>query len=768
MASHRFERVESAVLGFPRIGHGRQLKKATEDYWKGRLSEVDLHSAGRAIRETNWRLQKNAGIDHIPSNDFSFYDQTLDMTSLVGALPRRFKAKEGTSDLDTYFAMARGVQEKEGIRRDAVPAMEMTKWFDTNYHYLVPEFEKKQAFKLLSEKPFLEFEEAKKLGILTRPVLIGPVTYLLLGKPEGNFPVLSLLESLLPVYVEILRRLKAQGARSVQMDEPALATDLPLEAHRAFKRSYRFFAGEVPSLSLMLTPYFGALGPNLKLAASLPVAGVHLDLVRAPRELKSASRLLPAEMGLSLGIVDGRNIWKNDLRRSLDLLKPVIKKRPGRCIVAGSCSFLHSPLDLKLEKRLDADLRRWFSFSLQKIQEIHLLQSALTLGEASVSAELAQNRKDILSRMKSPRIHTKSVQKRQAEIRPSDLERKARFKLRRPIQRKALNLPCFPTTTIGSFPQTQEVRKARADFKKGVWSESRYKTFLEETIKEVVRIQEEIGLDVLVHGEPERNDMVEYFGEMLDGFAFTQEGWVQSYGTRCVKPPVIYGDVSRPAAMTLDWIKYAQSLTRKPVKGMLTGPITILQWSFVRDDQPRSATARQIALAVRDEVLDLEKNGIRAIQIDEPALREGLPLRKKDRAAYLRWAVDAFRLAANGVRNETQIHTHMCYGEFNDILSDIARMDADVISLETSRSQMELLKGFAKFRYPNEIGPGVYDIHSPRVPRAGEIKGLLQKASRLLPREHLWVNPDCGLKTRRWEETKLSLKVMVEAARNLR
>ena len=768
MTDNRFQHVESAVLGFPRIGLGRQLKKSTEDYWKGRLSEEDLRSAGRVIRQTHWRLQKNAGIDHIPSNDFSFYDQMLDMTALVGAIPARFRTKEKAFDLDTYFTMARGVQEKEGISRDAVPAMEMTKWFDTNYHYLVPEFEKKQAFRLLSEKPFLEFEEAKKLGILTRPVLIGPVTYLLLGKPQGNFPVLRLLESLLPVYVEILRRLKALGAASVQMDEPALVTDLAPEARRAFQRAYKFFTGEISGLPLMLTPYFGALGSNLKLAASLPVAGLHLDLSRAPQELKAASRSLPSDMMLSLGVVDGRNIWKNDLRKSLDLIKPVIKKRTGRCLVAGSCSFLHTPLDLKLEKNLESEQRLWFSFSLQKIQEIHLIQSAINLGETVVSEELKQNRQNILSRTKSSRIHRKSVQKRTMGIRSSDLKRRSRFEVRKLIQKKALNLPSFPTTTIGSFPQTQEVRKARADFKKGLWSESSYKTFLKERIREAVRIQEEIGLDVLVHGEPERNDMVEYFGEKLDGFAFTEEGWVQSYGTRYVKPPVIYGDVSRPAAMTLDWIKYAQSLTDKPMKGMLTGPITILQWSFVRDDQPRSTTARQIALAVRDEVLDLEKNGICVIQIDEPALREGLPLRKKDRKAYLRWAVDAFRLTANGVRNETQIHTHMCYGEFNDILPDIARMDADVISLETSRSQMELLKGFAKFRCPNEIGPGVYDIHSPRVPRTDEMEKLLRKASRFLPREHLWVNPDCGLKTRGWEETKLSLKAMVETARRLR
>ncbi len=769
MAGSRFGVVKSAVLGFPRIGFDRELKKATEEYWKGRLSVEALKEAGRDIRETNWRLQKSAGIDSIPSNDFSFYDQALDMTALLGAIPARFESKtKAPVDLDTYFTMARGAQEKEGIKRNAVAAMEMTKWFDTNYHYLVPEFAKNQTFQILSEKPFSEFAEAKALGILTRPVLIGPVTYLLLGKPKGHFSVFDLLNPLLPVYVEILKRLKAQGAKSVQMDEPTLVTDLTSEAKRAFGQAYRLFAQEVPGLSLMLTPYFGDLGPNLKLAASLPVAGLHLDLVRAPHELKNASRIAPSQMILSLGVVSGRNVWKNDTRKSLDLIKPVVKKREGRCVVSGSCSFLHSPLDLGREKKLDGNLRRWLSFSVQKLEEIRLIQKALNLGEASVSAELKENQKDLLSRKKSPLIYNKSVQKKSANVQTSDLKRKIPFKARRVFQTKTLNLPLFPTTTIGSFPQTQEVRKARADFKKGLLTKPKYEAFLKEKIREAIAAQEEVGLDVLVHGEAERNDMVEYFGEYLQGFAFTQNGWVQSYGTRCVKPPLIYGDVKRPNPMTLDWICYAQSLTDKPVKGMLTGPITILQWSFVRDDQPRSVTARQIALAIREEVLDLEKVGIRAIQIDEPALREGLPLRKKDRAAYLKWAVDAFRLSANGVRNETQIHTHMCYGEFNDILPDIARMDADVISLETSRSQMELLEGFAKFRYPNEIGPGVYDIHSPRVPGAGEIKELLQKASRLLPREHLWVNPDCGLKTRGWEETRLSLKAMVEAARSLR
>jgi 5-methyltetrahydropteroyltriglutamate--homocysteine methyltransferase len=763
--------LKTAVLGYPRIGEKRELKKATEAYWKGEISKAELESAAREIRKKNWLTQKSAGIDHIPSNDFSFYDQVLDMTALLGAVPPRYGWDGGKVDLDTYFAMARGVQEKEGVANSsAVPAMEMTKWFDTNYHYLVPEFYKGQTFKLSSDKPFEELQEALALGVKTRPVILGPVTYLLLGKTKDKgFSALDLLEPLLEVYVLLLKEFKAAGAQDIQIDEPVLALDLDAKARAALKKAYAVFAKEAPGVSLFLTTYFGPLKENLKIAAALPVSGLHVDFVRAPEELLRVARALPKEKRLSLGVVDGRNIWKSDLSKIIRALKPVVKKRSAeRLVVASSCSLLHTPLDLSLERTLDRELRNWLSFARQKLDELKLIQKALMHGERSAAAELKENRSAIQSRKKSKRIHKKAVALRLAGVKPKDLRRQSPFRVRQAVQRERLGLPFFPTTTIGSFPQTAEVRQARANFKNGTLSAADYEAFLKEKTKDAVERQLAIGLDVLVHGEFERNDMVEYFGEQLEGFAFTQNGWVQSYGSRCVKPPVIYGDVARPRPMTVPWTRFAQSLTEKPVKGMLTGPITILQWSFVRDDQPRSRTARQIALAIRDEVTDLEKAGTSIIQIDEPAIREGLPLRKSEWAKYLQWAVDAFRLSASGVRDETQIHTHMCYSEFNDIIRSIAAMDADVISIETSRSQMELLDAFVKFRYPNEIGPGVYDIHSPRVPTLEEVKTLLVKASRLLPSRNIWVNPDCGLKTRGWEETTLSLKTMVEAAKAMR
>ncbi len=752
--------LKTASLGYPRIGRDRQLKKATESFWKGELDENALKAAGADIRKQSWLFQKGAGVDLIPSNDFSFYDQMLDMTVLLGAIPARYQ-RGGKVDLDTYFAMARGTK--------TIPAMEMTKWFDTNYHYIVPEFSKNQKFKLLSNKPFHEFKEAFSLGILTRPVLIGPITFLKLGKTkQGGFTSLNLLDSVLPLYVDVFRRLKGLGAGSVQVDEPILVTDLDAETKRAYVKAYKTFAARISGLPLVLTTYFGGLDKNLKLAASLPVQGLHVDLVRAPQESKKIVKKLPDEMLLSLGIVDGRNIWKNDLQKSIDLLRPIVEKRRwDQCVVAPSCSLLHVPLDLEPEDALGEDLKSWLSFSVQKLKEVSLIRKALIQGERSIHRELIDNRRDIVARKKSKRIHKKKIKARILGIKPSDCRRRP-FKIRRVLQKAILGLPLLPTTTIGSFPQTSEVRQKRALFKKGELSPEKYEVFLKEKIKEAVQRQTEIGLDVLVHGEPERNDMVEYFGEQLEGFAFTQNGWVQSYGTRYVKPPIIFGDVARFKPMTVGWTRYAQSLTEKPMKGMLTGPITILQWSFVRDDQPRSETAKQIALAIRDEVLDLEKEGIKIIQIDEPAVREGLPLRKSKWANYLKWAVHSFRLASSGVQDKTQIHTHMCYSEFNDIIQSIAAMDADVISIETSRSQMELLGVFVKFRYPNEIGPGVYDIHSPRVPSPEEIESLLKKAASLLPIGHLWVNPDCGLKTRGWKETISSLKAMVKAAKSLR
>jgi 5-methyltetrahydropteroyltriglutamate--homocysteine methyltransferase len=753
--------LKTAVLGYPRIGDDRELKKATEAYWKGEISQEALLEAGRGIRKKNWLLQKEAGIDVIPSNDFSFYDQVLDMTALLGAVPERYAWDGEVVGLDAYFTMARGGK---------VPAMEMTKWFDTNYHYIVPEFHKHQSFEVSSDKPFAEFKEALALGIKTRPVLVGPVTFLKLGKSkEPKFSAFKLLDPLLKAYVDVLKDLQTLGAECVQIDEPVLALDLSAEAKAAFKKAYAVFAKEVPGLSVMLTTYFGPLNGNLKLAASLPVAGLHVDLVRAPEELSAVSRALPKDRILSLGVIDGRNIWKSDLAKIIGMLKPVIKKRGGdRCLVASSCSLLHTPLDLRNETKLDAELMRWLAFAKQKLSEIAVVAKALSGGERSVAAELRQNQADVQSHRKSPRVHKKAVAQRLRAVKPKDTARRSPFRVRQKIQQERLGLPLFPTTTIGSFPQTAEVRQARAQFKKGALSAEQYNDFLRDKTRDAVRRQNEIGLDVLVHGEFERNDMVEYFGEQLEGFAFTKSGWVQSYGSRYVKPPVIYGDVARPKPMTVEWSRYAQSQTKKWMKGMLTGPITILQWSFVRDDQPRSQTARQIALAIRDEVRDLEKAGISIIQIDEPAIREGLPLRKKDWAKYLKWAVEAFKLSSCGVEDRTQIHTHMCYSEFNDIIRSIAAMDADVISIETSRSQMELLGAFAKFKYPNEIGPGVYDIHSPRVPAVNEMKLLLEKAARVIPRRNLWVNPDCGLKTRGWEETTAALKAMVEAARAMR
>ncbi len=755
--------LKTAVLGYPRIGQDRELKKATESYWRGETGEEALRAQARRIRKSNWLTQRAAGIDSVPSNDFSLYDAMLDMTALLGAVPPRY-GRQGDSgvDLHTYFAMARGKKN--------VTAMEMTKWFDTNYHYIVPEFYRGQRFTISSDKPVAEFKEAQQLGIMTRPVLIGPITYLLLGKSKDTgVESLDLLEGLLGVYATVLKKLAEAGAREVQMDEPVLATDLSPRAKAAFKKAYRFFAQEVPGLSLMLTGYFGPIGNNLALAVSLPVQGLHLDLVRAPEDLNRALKALPKQRTLSLGIVDGRNVWKNDFAKSIALLRPAVKKwGQEKCLIASSCSLLHSPLDLDMETSLSKEIKPWLAFASQKLDEIHIIRRALAEGEKSVAGELRLNINDLASRKKSRLIHRKSVISRMAAVRSQDTRRKSTFKIRQSLQRRKLGLPLFPTTTIGSFPQTIEVRQARADFKKGALDKRSYERFLREKTKDAIRRQQEVGLDILVHGEFERNDMVEYFGERLDGFFFTKKGWVQSYGTRYVKPPVIYGDVERPRPMTVVWARYAQSLTSKPVKGMLTGPITILQWSFVRDDQPRSFTAKQIALAIRDEVLDLEKAGIQIIQIDEPALREGLPLRKKDRPRYLDWAVSCFKLASAGVKDQTQIHTHMCYSEFNDILKSIAAMDADVISIETSRSQMELLDAFAKFRYPNEIGPGVYDIHSPRVPTPGEIKELLKKAGRFLPSRNLWVNPDCGLKTRGWDETTQSLRAMVSAAKKMR
>ena len=761
-------------LGYPRIGSRRELKKACENYWAGKISIDELLQVGKQIRHENWKLQQDAGIDLIPVNDFSYYDQVLDTSLMLGNIPPRFLPlvqEKKKSFPSLYFAMARGYQ-KDGMD---ITALEMTKWFDSNYHYLVPEFRKRQTFGFVGTDVVGEFVEARQVGINAKPVILGPVSYLLLGKEkEDGFHRIDLLDALLPAYKEVLDSLQKIGASHIQIDEPCLVLDLDEPARQAFSKAYRYFARECTGIKILLATYFGKLSENLPLACSLPVDALHIDLVRAPEQLDEALALLPESVSLSLGIVDGRNIWKNNYGESLSLIDRAVEALGrDRVWIAPSCSLLHCPCDLALESDeavLPVKVKRWMSFARQKLNEISDLSklSGIQSDRRETDLLFVENKKDVQTRLSSALIHDPVVQARVASVRDSDFEREQPFAERKAIQSAILNLPVLPTTTIGSFPQTKEVREVRSKLKKGLISVKDYTESIRAFTGEAIRIQEEIGLDALVHGEFERNAMVEYFGEQLDGFAFTGSGWVQSYGSRCVKPPVIYGDVSRPERMTVEWIKYAQSLTDKPVKGMLTGPVTILQWSFVRNDQPRSATALQIALAIRDEVYDLEQAGVKIVQVDEPAIREGLPLRKADRAEYLDWAVGAFKLSTSVAQSQTQIHTHMCYSEFNDIITSIAAMDADVITIETSRSQMELLDAFINYRYPNDIGPGVYDIHSPRVPSVAEMENLLRKAMNLIPLAQLWVNPDCGLKTRNWEETLQSLKNMVQAAKNIR
>nr|WP_315163147.1 5-methyltetrahydropteroyltriglutamate--homocysteine S-methyltransferase [uncultured Flavobacterium sp.] len=760
-------------LGYPRIGSNRELKKACESYWAGKISVDELLTTGANIRKENWQLQAEAGIDLIPSNDFSFYDQVLDLSLTLGVIPKRYQELAKTnSTIDLYFAMARGSQ-KDG--QDVV-AMEMTKWFDTNYHYIVPEFTKDQEFKLFSEKIINEFKEANALGIATKPVLIGPVSYLLLGKEkEEGFHRIDLINKLLPVYFEILQKLEDENVVWIQFDEPFLALNLTDKERNAITYVYTEINKRFPNIKLILANYFDCFGENLDTVLALPVHTLHLDLVRCSSQLDDIleSGELSSNMNLSLGVVDGRNIWKNDFKKSLALIKKATDALgENRILIAPSCSLIHSPCDLELETNnatLTPEIKQWLAFAKQKTEEIVLLKYfASNEIDINNSIRFEENTIANENRKTSKLIHNDAVKNRVASITTGDDQRQNPFSVRRKKQIAVLNLPLFPTTTIGSFPQTTEVRSWRAKFKKGELNQQQYDDLLQKETEETIRFQEETGIDVLVHGEFERNDMVEYFGEQLDGFTFTKNGWVQSYGSRCVKPPVIYGDVSRPNPMTVKWSAFAQSLTPKWVKGMLTGPVTILQWSFVRNDQPRSETCSQIALAIRDEVVDLENAGIKIIQIDEPAIREGLPLRKEEWATYLDWAVKAFRISASGVKDDTQIHTHMCYSEFNDIIQNIADMDADVITIECSRSQMELLDAFANFNYPNEIGPGVYDIHSPRVPSSTEMVKLLEKASAVIPVDQLWVNPDCGLKTRHWDETKKALVEMVAAAQEMR
>ena len=752
-------------LGFPRMGARRELKRGLEAYWRGEIDERALLDIAAALRAEHWRLQNAAGLDHVPSNDFSLYDHVLDTAAMVGAVPERYRWQGGSVDLATYFAMARGAQSDTLD----VPAMEMTKWFDTNYHYLVPEFSPGQRFELASTKPVDEFRQAAALGVHTRPVLLGPVSFLLLGKArEGGLAPIALLPDLVAVYEEVLRRLADAGADWVQIDEPCLTLDLDDDERAAYSVAFDRLAKAAPGLKLLLATYFEGLRDNLQTAMALPVDAVHLDLVRAPEQLDAALDLA-GEKTLSLGIVDGRNVWRTELGGALALLETAAARiGPERVMVAPACSMLHAPIDLELETAFDDELKSWLAFAKQKVGEIATLAKGLRGGREAIADALAASAAAAASRRDSARIHDAAVGRRLASA-GADLERrKSPREGRLAGEAAALGLPVFPTTTIGSFPQTAEVRTARLAFRRGERDAASYEGYVRGEIEKAVRWQEEIGLDVLVHGEFERNDMVQYFAELLQGFAVMKDGWVQSYGSRCVKPPIIYGDVARPEAMTVKWSVYAQSLTAQVIKGMLTGPVTMMQWSYVRDDQPREATCRQIALALRDEVADLEGAGIRIVQIDEPALREGLPLRQADRRRYLDWAVACFRLTSSGVGDETQIHTHMCYSEFNEIIAEIGAMDADVISIETSRSQMELLDAFGAERWSGEVGPGVYDIHAPRVPSVEEMVVLLRKAAEKLRPEQIWVNPDCGLKTRGWDEVRPALGNMVAAAKRVR
>ncbi len=749
-------------LGFPRIGERRELKFALEGFWKGELNEESLRETAARLRAGNWKDQQQLTL--APVGDFSLYDQVLDMSATLGNLPDR-AGKADDNALDRYFRIARGRSPADDDCC-GVHAGEMTKWFDTNYHYIVPEFDANTRFALDPTRLLEQLAEAKATGVNAKPVIIGPVTYLWLGKSKDDTDRLSLLDDLLPVYGELLQLLADNGAEWVQIDEPILVTELVGEWRHALNLAYHNL--KASPVKLLLTTYFGQLRENLQLACELPVAGLHLDAINARDEVARVTDWLPGHKVLSLGVVDGRNIWKTDLQATLNWLEPLHQKLRERLWLGPSCSLLHVPVDLDNETTMNSEIRSWLAFARQKLEELQLIATALTEGRDAIAGELKSNADAIFSRRNSTRVTDPAVREAVAAITPELGQRNSDYQKRSAIQANKLKLPRYPTTTIGSFPQTKGIRQTRLKFRKGELQPEEYEARIREEIRHCIQQQEKLGLDVLVHGEAERNDMVEYFGEQLEGYVFSRFGWVQSYGSRCVKPPILFGDISRPKAMTVDWIRYAQSLTDKPLKGMLTGPVTILNWSFVRDDQPRKDTCLQLALAIREEVLDLEQAGVNIIQIDEAALREGLPLRQSDWQTYLDWAIEAFRIAANGVKDETQIHTHMCYSEFNDIIEAIARMDADVITIETSRSDMELLDAFKGFQYPNDIGPGVYDIHSPNVPGTDQIVSLMNKAAERIPAERLWINPDCGLKTRSWDEVIPALKEMVAAARELR
>ena len=749
-------------LGYPRIGLNRELKFAQEKYWKKAISLDELQQIANRIQTANWIVQKDMGLDFTPSNDFSFYDQVLDTTFMLGAIPERFRQEKALKGLDLYFAMARGWHNEQG---KAIPAMEMTKWFNTNYHYLVPEIDPNTKFKLDASKPIDAYQLAQTLNLNTRPVIIGPVTYLLLSKSQDpSFNPLSKLDEILDLYEDLFKQFREMEVKWVQLDEPFLSMDLDRLGMDAYRQLFDRFSSHHGRPKIMLTTYFGDLCTNRDLVAASPFEGLHIDITNCSQPEKVLSSVQEGQM-VSLGLINGRNIWKNDLNKTLNTVKGIYERfHFENIVISPSCSMLHVPQDLRMEKNLPGEVYLWLAFARQKLEELSELKKASNRNFTPTSF-FRNNQGDVKSRREIAKVE---AQQHSAARKKVSTKRQSPFAVRKANQQAVLNLPVLPTTTIGSFPQTPEVRKLRSHLNKNIISYEQYIESLEQEIEKTIRFQEKIGLDVLVHGEFERNDMVQYFAEKMDGFVFTDNGWVQSFGSRCVRPPIIYGAVDRPEAMTVRWATFAQSLTGKPVKGMLTGPVTILQWSFVRDDQPRSETCRQIAYAIRAEVQDLEAAGIKVIQIDEPALREGLPLQKKDWPAYLDWAVECFQISSAGVKNETQIHTHMCYAEFNDIIEAIARMDADVISIEASRSKMELLQAFREFNYPNEIGPGVYDIHSPNIPDVEEIKHLIRSALEVIPAEQLWINPDCGLKTRQWSEVEPALENMLTAVKDAR
>jgi len=756
-------------LGFPRIGNKRQLKFALEKFWAGNLSQLELEQSAQQLRAENWQSQQQLNFSFHTVGDFSLYDQVLDTSLLLGNLPKR--AIQSDNQLDNYFRVARGRSQQPNCcstphTTGESDAGEMTKWFNTNYHYIVPEFDQQTTFSLNPERLLTQIKELQEINKNVKPVIIGPVTYLWLGKEKDASNKLALLPGLLETYAQLLQLLLENEIEWVQIDEPILALEIDSNWQNALRSSYQTLSQS--NIKLLLTTYFGELKDNLTLACKLPVAGLHINAINGQHEVAEVAQQLGADKVLSLGVINGCNIWKTDLNRTLAWLTPLHETLQDRLWLAPSSSLLHVPVDLNSEQKLDGEIKNWLAFATQKLDELSLLGRALNNGVATVFAQLTENKLAIDARQNSTRIHNSTVKKAVANIDVNLGKRTQSFESRKAIQQAHLNLPAFPTTTIGSFPQTAEIRATRKAKRLGEISEADYQQEMKDTIKFCIEQQHNIGLDVLVHGEAERNDMVEYFGELLEGFVFTQFAWVQSYGSRCVKPPVLFGDVSRSKPMTVAWTQYAQSLTDKKVKGMLTGPVTILNWSFVRDDQPLQTTCQQIALAIREEVLDLEAAGIEIIQIDEAALREKLPLHRSKWTEYLQWAIEAFRITANGVTDKTQIHTHMCYSEFNDIIKAIASMDADVITIETSRSDMQLLDVFEAFNYPNAIGPGVYDIHSPNTPNVDQMVALMQKAAVRIPSEHLWVNPDCGLKTRQWHEVEPALINMVKAAEQLR